>query len=76
MKEAANRVGVGLGQSAHASRPIPLRAPFAAPFDLDNPLTIYSPRAKSHTPYHSSFATEEQGREGHHFREERVEIVD
>jgi hypothetical protein len=32
------------------------------------------PRQPSHPT--SSFATEEQGREGHHFREERVEIVD
>jgi hypothetical protein len=31
--------------------------------------------AENHTSTHSSFATEEQRREGHHSREERVELV-
>jgi hypothetical protein len=28
---------------AQAGRPSPFRAPFSAPFDLDDPRTIYSP---------------------------------
>jgi hypothetical protein len=48
----------------------------SAPFDLATILTIYSPEAKSHTSIHSSSAAEEQRREGHHLREERVELVD
>jgi hypothetical protein len=46
------------------------------PFDLAAIRTIYSPEAKSHTWIHSSSAAEEQRREGHHLREERVELVD
>jgi hypothetical protein len=48
----------------------------SAPFDLAAIQTIYSPEAKSHTSTHSSSATEEQRREGHHLRKERVELVD
>jgi hypothetical protein len=33
------------------------------------------PLAISHASTHSSFAVEEQRREGHHSREERVELV-
>jgi hypothetical protein len=60
---------------AQAGRPNPFRASFAAPFDLDDPQTIYSPPAKSHERINSPFAAEEQRREGHHSREESVELV-
>jgi hypothetical protein len=60
---------------AQAGRPNPFLGPFAAPFDLATSRTIYSPLAKSHTSTHSSFAAEEQRREGHHFGEEWVELV-
>jgi hypothetical protein len=65
---------MGPGRSA---QPIsgPIRAPFAAPFDLDTSQTIYSPLAKSHASTHSSFIVEEQRRKGHHSEEERVELV-
>jgi hypothetical protein len=42
---------------------------------LDAICAIYSPEAKSHGSIHSSSAAEEQRREGHHLREERVELV-
>jgi hypothetical protein len=47
------RVGPG-----RLAQPIPgsIRPP---PFDLDDPQTIYSPPAKSHTSIHSSSAAEE-----------------
>jgi hypothetical protein len=61
---------------AQAGWPSPLQGPFAAPFDLDDPQTIYGTHAKIHTSYHSSFAAEEQRREGHHSAKEMVEIVD
>jgi hypothetical protein len=61
---------------SQASRPSPFRARFGAPFDLAVIRTIYSPPAKSHTSIHSSSAAEEQRREGHRSREERVEMVD
>jgi hypothetical protein len=48
----------------------------STPFDLATIWTIYSPEAKSHASIHSSSAAEEQRREGHHLREERVELVD
>jgi hypothetical protein len=47
-----------------------------APFDLAAIHAIYSPEAKCHTSIHSPSAAEEQRREGHYFREERVELVD
>jgi hypothetical protein len=45
------------------------------PFDLAASQTIYSPLAKSNGSTHSSFAVEEQRREGHHSGEERVELI-
>jgi hypothetical protein len=60
---------------AQAGWPSPFRAPFAAPFDLDDPRAIYSPPAKSHASIHLPFTAEKQRREGHHFGEERVELV-
>jgi hypothetical protein len=48
----------------------------STPFDLAAIQTIYSPEAKSHASIYSSSAAEEQRREGHHLREERVELVD
>jgi hypothetical protein len=45
------------------------------PFDLAAIRAIYSPEAKSHASIHSSSVAEEQRREGHHLREERVELV-
>jgi hypothetical protein len=52
-----------------------LAQPILPSFDLDDPRAIYSPPAKSHTSIHSPFTAEEQRREGHHSREERVELV-
>jgi hypothetical protein len=66
---------VGPGQPAQAGRPSPFRGPVVPPFDLAVIQTIYSPLAESHVPTHSSFAAEEQRREGHHSGEERVELV-
>jgi hypothetical protein len=62
---------VNPGRPAH-----PILGPSQPPFDLAAIQAIYSPEAKSHTSTHSSSAAEEQRREGHHLREERVELVD
>jgi hypothetical protein len=67
---------MGPCRPAQAGRPSPFRARFDAPFDLAALRTIYSPPAKSHVGKHSSFAAEEQRREGHHSGKERVEMVD
>jgi hypothetical protein len=67
---------VGPGRSAQAGRPSPVQGPFASPFDLAANQTIYSPGVKSHASINSSSAAEEQRSEGHHPREERVELVD
>jgi hypothetical protein len=72
-KEARNWAGMGPGRSA---QPIPFQGPVASPFDLASIRAIYSPRVESHRWTHSSSATEEQRREGHHLGEERVELVD
>jgi hypothetical protein len=60
---------------AHADQPSPFRGPVVPSFDLAAIRTIYSPLAESHASTHSSFATEEQRREGHYSGEERVELV-
>jgi hypothetical protein len=75
-KEAGNWVGVGPGRSAQAGRPNPFQGPVASPFDLAAIRDIYSPGVESHESTYSSSAVEEQRREGHHLREERVELVD
>jgi hypothetical protein len=75
-KPGPNRAETGLGRLAWADRPSLFRARFDAPFDLAASRVIYSPVAKSHEERHSSRATEEQRREGHHPGEERVEMVD
>jgi hypothetical protein len=67
---------MGTGRSAQADRPGPFCGPVIPSFDLAAVQAIYSPKAKSHTSFHSSSATEEQRREGHHLREERVELLD
>jgi hypothetical protein len=67
---------MGPGRSAKAGRPSPFRGPVTSPFDLAAIRAIYSPRVKSHASINSSSAAEEQIREGHHLREERVELVD
>jgi hypothetical protein len=61
---------------AQAGRPSPFPSLVDPPFDLAAIGTIYSPEARSHASTHSSSAAEEQRREGHHLREERVELVD
>jgi hypothetical protein len=76
MQPGPNRAETGLGRPGWADRPSPLRARFGAPFDLAASRAIYSPLAKSHGEIHSSFAAEEQRREGHHSGGERVEMVD
>jgi hypothetical protein len=70
-KEATGWAEVGPGRLAQ-----PISGPSQPPFDLATIRTIYSPEAKSHASIHSSSAAEEQRREGHHLREERVELVD
>jgi hypothetical protein len=60
---------------AQVGRPSPFQGP-VTPFDVAAIRAIYSPEAESHTSIHSSSSTEEQRREGHHLREERVELVD
>jgi hypothetical protein len=68
---------MGPGRSAQAGRPAdPILGSIRRPFDLADPRTIYSPNAKRHGSYHSSFTAEEQRRDGHHSGEEKVEIVD
>jgi hypothetical protein len=66
----------GLGQPAWADRPSPSQARFGTPFDLAAIQTIYYALAKSYGEILSSSAAEEQRREGHRSREERVEMVD
>jgi hypothetical protein len=63
-KEATKWVRMGLGRSPQVDRPMPFLGPFVAPFDLDDLRAIYGPPANA--SIHSSFATEEQIREGHH----------
>jgi hypothetical protein len=46
------------------------------PFALSAIQAIYSPLTESHEKENSSSAAEEQRREGHHLRDERVELVD
>jgi hypothetical protein len=67
---------MGPGRSPQAGRPSPVQGPFAPSFDLDAIQAIYSPGVESHASINSSSAAEEQRREGHHPREERVELVD
>jgi hypothetical protein len=75
-KEAADWAEVGPGRSAQDVRPSPFQGPVAPPFDLGASRSIYSPLTESHASIHSSSAVEEQRREGHRSREERVEMVD
>jgi hypothetical protein len=75
-KPGPNRAEAGLGRPASADRPSPFRARFGAPFDLAASRAIYSPLTESHREIHSSSTAEEQRREGHHSREERIEMVD
>jgi hypothetical protein len=75
-KPVPNRAKMGLGWPAWADRPSPFRARFDVPFDLAASRAIYSPLVERHGEIHSSSATEEQRREGHHSGEERVEMVD
>jgi hypothetical protein len=75
VKEAGNWVGMGPDRSAQAGRPSPFQGSVASPFDLATIRVIYCPGVESHASIHSSSATEEQRREGHHLGEERVELV-
>jgi hypothetical protein len=61
---------------AQAGRPSPFQGPVTSPFDLAAIRAIYSPGVESHTWINLSSAAEEQRREGHHLREERVKLVD
>jgi hypothetical protein len=74
------RQATGLGW-AQAGRPRTVApahsgAQSPPPFDLAAIRAIYSPGVKSHASINSSSAAEEQRREGHHLREEKVELVD
>jgi hypothetical protein len=75
-KEAGNWAWMGPGRSAQAGRPSLVQGPLASPFDLAANRAIYSPGVKSHGRRNSSSVAEEQRKEGHHPREERVELVD
>jgi hypothetical protein len=75
-KPGPNRAETGLGRPTWADQPSPFRAWFGAPLDLATSRAIYSLLDESHGEWHSSSATEEQRREGHHPREERIEMVD
>jgi hypothetical protein len=75
-KEAGKWAWMGPGRSAQAGRPSPVQGPFAPSFDLAAIRAIYSPGVESHASINSSSAAKEQRREGHHPREERVELVD
>jgi hypothetical protein len=70
-KEVGNWAGVGPGRPAQ-----PILGPSRPPFDLAAIRAIYSLGVKSHASINSSSAAEELRREGHHPREERVELVD
>jgi hypothetical protein len=74
VKEAGNMAGVGPGRSALAGRPVPFQGPVTPP--LATIRAIYTLEINSHASIHSSSATEEQRREGHHLGEERVKLVD
>jgi hypothetical protein len=67
------RAGPGWAQ---AGRPSPVQCPFVPSFALAAIQAIFSPRVESHGGINSSSAAEEQRREAHHPREERVELVD
>jgi hypothetical protein len=71
-----NRAKTGLGRLVWDNRTSPFRARFDAPFDLAASRAINSPLAESHKEIHSSSATEEQRREGHRSREDRVPLDD
>jgi hypothetical protein len=75
-KEAAGWAWMGPGRPAQAGRPSPVQGPFVPSFSLAAFRAIYSPLTESHASFNSSSAAEEQRREGHHPREERVELVD
>jgi hypothetical protein len=75
-KEASGWAWMGPGRPAQADRPSPVQGPVKLPFALAANRAIYSPVAESHGGWNSSSAAEEQRREGHHPREERVELVD
>jgi hypothetical protein len=61
---------------AQTDRPSQFQSPVDPPFNIAAICAIYGPEAKSYASIHSSSAAEEQRREGHHLREERVELVD
>jgi hypothetical protein len=71
VKQAGGWAEVGPSWSAQ-----PISKPSRPPFDLATIQTIYSPKSKSHEAIHSSSTVEEQRREEHHLREERIELVD
>jgi hypothetical protein len=75
-KEAGNWASMGPRRSAQAGRPSPVQGPFTPSFDLATIRAIYSPGVESHASINSSSAAEEQRKEGHHPREERVELID
>jgi hypothetical protein len=75
-KEATGWAWMGPGRPSQVDRPSPVQGPIAPSFDLAAIRAIYSPGVKSHASSNSSSAAEEQRREGHHPREERVELVD
>jgi hypothetical protein len=70
LENSGTDVGQRPGQPAG-----PIPGPSHPPFDLVAIRAIYSPGVESHASTHSSSATEEQRREGHHLGEERAELV-
>jgi hypothetical protein len=75
-KDARNWAWMAPGRPTQAGRPSPVQGPIPPSFDLAAIQAIYSPGVESHASSNSSSAAEEQRREGHHLREERVELVD
>jgi hypothetical protein len=73
IKQRRPRAGPGWTQTG---RPSQVQGPVGLPFALAAIWVIYSPGVESHASSNSSSAAEEQRREGHHPREERVELVD
>jgi hypothetical protein len=75
-KQHRAKGGRGLGRSGPKLTAQPTSRPNQPPFDLAAIQAIYSLEARRHASIHSPSTTDEQRREGHHLREERVKLVD
>jgi hypothetical protein len=75
-REEESRTQVGRPRPLRGRPTQPTSRLSRPPFDLAAIQAIYSPEARCHASTHSLSTTEEQRREGHHLREERVELVE